>query len=145
MTLEELLRRFRRHGVPGAARPTGVPADLASEREAELAPVFDALEPVLHQAEDLVAAAALDASRLAQQAATDGRSRVEEAREQAGGVAAAETASVLRRVDAEMRQTLAVARREAQREEMLASPRIPVLAERIVAVASELPRRRSEP
>ncbi len=145
MTLEELLRRFRRHGVPGPARPTGVPADLTSEREAELAPVFAALEPVLRQAEDLVAAATLDVSRLAQQAAADGRSRVAEARRQAGDVAAAEAASTLRGVDAELHQVLAEARLEVEREEMLASDRISALAERIVESALELPRRGSEP
>jgi hypothetical protein len=140
VTLYEFLHRFRLHGVPGAARPTGVPADLPSERAAELAPVFAALEPVLRWTEDLRATAARDASLLAQRTSTDGRERVEQARRQAGDDAAAETASMLLGLDAELGRQVAEARREAERIEMLASRRIPALATRIVGVALGLPR-----
>jgi hypothetical protein len=140
VTLYEFLRRFRLHGVPGAVRPTGVPADLRSERAAELAPVFAALEPVLRWAEDLRAAAARDASLLAQRASTDGRERVEQARRQAGDDATAEAASALLGLDGELRRQVAEAGGEAERIETLASRRIPALATRIAGVALGLPR-----
>ena len=145
MTLNEFLRRFRLHGVPGAARPVGVPADLASERAAELAPVFAALEPVLGWTRDLRAAAARDASVLAQQSAADGRERVEQARLQSGHVTAAETESALLGLDTELRRQLAEAGRDAERVEKLASPRTSALAGRIIEIALGLPRQQPRP
>jgi hypothetical protein len=140
VNLNEFLHRFRLHGVPGAARPAGVPADLPSERAAELAPVFAALEPVLRRTEDLRAAAARDASVLTQQAAAAGRERVERARRRAGDEAAAEAASALAGLDSELRRQLAEAGRDAERLEVRASDRIPALATRIAGVALGLPR-----
>ncbi len=57
MALGDVLRRFRFHGVPGAPIAVGVPGDRTAELEAELAPVFWALEEVQRQTAELVAAA----------------------------------------------------------------------------------------
>ncbi len=44
--LGDFLARFRPSGVPGAAAPSGVPADYAAEQADELEPVFAALAGV---------------------------------------------------------------------------------------------------
>ncbi|MFF5211101.1 hypothetical protein [Streptosporangium sp. NPDC000396] len=44
--LSDFLERFRPTGVPGAAAPTGVPADYAADQTAELDLVFSALAEV---------------------------------------------------------------------------------------------------
>ncbi|MEV4089067.1 hypothetical protein AB0J43_53270, partial [Nonomuraea fuscirosea] len=51
--LREFAGRFRPAGVPGAAAPAGVPADLRACRETELEPVFAALAETVKTCSDL--------------------------------------------------------------------------------------------
>jgi vacuolar-type H+-ATPase subunit H len=50
--VRDLLERFRPAGAPGAATAAGVPADRRATVEAELEPIFGALDEVTRQGEE---------------------------------------------------------------------------------------------
>ncbi len=130
--LGEILRRFRFHGVPGAPAPAGVPVDRGEELDAELLPVFSALESTQHLAADVVAAAARDAARHRADTLEHGRRLVAEARARASTARAEAAAVHLARAQAERDQVLAAAQTEADRIDRVAAERIPVLVDAVV-------------
>jgi len=130
--LGEILRRFRFHGVPGAPAPAGVPAERGEELDAELLPVFSALENAQHLAADVAAAAARDAARRRADAVEHGRRLVAEARARAGAERAEAAAVYLARAEAERDQVLAAAQTEVDRIDRVAAERMPVLVDEVV-------------
>lgn len=128
----ELLRRFRFHGVPGAPVAAGVPVDRGAQFEAELAPVFSALEDAQHHAEDLVAAATREAARLRADAAERGHRLVTDARAHASGARSDAAQAVLTRADGERMALLAAARTEVDRIDLVAAERTPTVVEHVV-------------
>lgn len=122
VALSEILQRFRFHGVPGAAAPTGVPVDRTRDIEDELAPVFAALDGVQRRATALVAGAER-AAALRRATAVEEADRI---------VASAWSAAIAARADAAA-ATLGVAAQE--RDSLLVAGRVEV--ERIGRVAEE--------
>lgn len=139
MTLVELLRRLRRHGVPGAALGPGVPADLRAEIAAELDPVFRALEPTVELTGRMRASAAEDAERMVGRAAEEAARIRRDAQRREADVAAAETRQQLDQVEADNRELMTDGEREAARITATAASRSPQLVERIIQVAMGLP------
>ena len=130
--LGDILRRFRFHGVPGAPGMAGVPADRTAELEAELTPVFAALEEAQRQTAASVAQAEGEAAEQRSAAHAEGRKLVAEAR---AGAASARVAAATRRLalaEAERATILADAEREAARVERTAAQGTPALVERVV-------------
>ncbi|MGW4435135.1 hypothetical protein ACWELO_05075 [Streptomyces sp. NPDC004596] len=89
MSLRDFLERFRPAGTPGASA-TGVPADRAAERAAELQPAIDRLTDVQLEAarirvaaEQRAEALRLEASGEAERLLADARERAPEVRRQA--------------------------------------------------------------
>jgi hypothetical protein len=127
----EILRRFRFHGVPGAPATAAVPVDRGAELEAELAPVFSALEGAEARAAEIVAVATDEADRERTAAARQGQQVLVGARGRAGVVRAAAAASRLAQAETERARILQAAADEARRVEQLARERTPSLAEEV--------------
>lgn len=130
--LGEILRRFRFHGVPGAPRSAAVPAEGATRIEAELAPVFSALEEAQRRSSDIVAAAEADAARRRAEAGERSRRIVAEAQAAAGPARAEAVDERLARAAGEQEQLRADGRLEAERIERVAAERTPALVEAVV-------------
>lgn len=130
--LREFAGRFRPAGVPGAAAPAGVPADLQAAREAEVEPVFAALAEVTSLCADLRTDAEAGA-----------RETIRQARERSAAIlATARSRAIAERADA---LALARDRRTAANQTVLAEAgqaaegigaraaiRIPGLVERVI-------------
>ncbi|MFF4964383.1 hypothetical protein [Streptomyces sp. NPDC001037] len=82
MSLRDFLERFRPAGTPGASA-TGVPADRAAERAAELQPALDRLTDVQREAIRIRAAAERRAQALRQEASEEAERLLADARERA--------------------------------------------------------------
>lgn len=95
----DFLERLRPSGTPGAPSASGVPADRATERTAELEAVFARLVDVQEEADRIRTAAAAEARRR---------------RESAGERAAAIVAEARRSVDAQRAAAAAAGHAEAQ-------------------------------
>lgn len=130
--LGEILRRFRFHGVPGAPRSGALPAEAATRIEAELAPVFSALEEAQRQSTDIVAAAEADAARRRAEAGERSRRIVGDAQAAAGPARAAAVDARLARAAEEREQLRADGRAEAERIERVSAERTPALVEAVV-------------
>ena len=139
VALREVLSRFRPAGVAGASAGAAVPADRTADRDAELAPVFAALDDTQAQAREILARAArqaeairADGERQAQQILRDARDRAPLEREAAARQTRIETdeycAAVLDRSST-----------HAESIRTLAQPRIRALADQTVAVLFEQP------
>ena len=139
VALREVLSRFRPAGVAGAPAGAAVPADRTADRDAELAPVFAALDDAEAQVREVLARAAreaetirADGERQAQRILQDARDRAPLERENAARRTRIETdeycAAVLDRssVHAESIRTLA-------------QPGIRALVDRTVAALFERP------
>lgn len=133
MARNSLLDRFRPVGAPGPAGPAGVPAGDDQGPEAELVPVFEALDPTIRDSRELMK----DASERAAETVADARTRaaalVEQARMESGAVrarAAAEVSSTTQTADARMLQEAADEAAELKRQ---GESRVPELAAAIVA------------
>lgn len=131
-SLGEILRRFRFHGVPGAPAVVGVPADRRERIEAELAPVFAALEDAQRAGDDLVEQASAEAQRLRAAAREEAQSILETARTDAAAVRAQAAAARLGEAQREREDTLARARSESQRILLSAEQRMPALVDEVV-------------
>jgi len=131
-SLGEILRRFRFHGVPGAPVAAGVPVDRGAQFEAELTPVFSALEDAQHHAEDVVGAATREAARLRADAAERGHRLLADARAGAGAAHSEGAESVLARADVERMSLLAAAGAEADRISRVAAERTPAVVDHVV-------------
>jgi hypothetical protein len=101
----DLLQRFRPAATPGAASATGVPADRADERAAELAGVFTALT-----------ATAQEADRIRREALAEAQQRRDRARVEATATLAKarlEAESVRAQAAAEARDAIASSARDS--------------------------------
>jgi hypothetical protein len=130
--VSEFLDRFRPAGAPGAASGAGVPSDRRAGMEAELEPVFAALDEVQRECARLRETAAERAGRRREEAA--GQARVIVARARAGAQAArAEAAADARRQAADEIAAIAVsAERAADAVRRSARQRRPELVARVV-------------
>lgn len=129
----DLLERFRPAGAPGAAGPAGVPVDRVGELTRELAPVFEALDPVQEECRRIRAAAADDA-RIRRATATWEASRIVAAGHVDAEAARAGAAEQLRgAAGRETAATLAEAEREAARIRLRVAERIGQYLDRVVA------------
>jgi hypothetical protein len=122
------LERFRPVGTPGAAAARGVPADRVAELAAELAPVFDLLEPTQKQSVAIRAQADDEADRHRAAALEGAAAKVGAARRHAESERAATAAGLARAADVEAEQILAAARRDADAVREAAARRLPDLA-----------------
>ncbi|HXY27566.1 MAG TPA: hypothetical protein VEH82_04735 [Acidimicrobiales bacterium] len=143
-SLNEILRRFRFHGVPGAPALVPVPVDRTAELEAELTPVFAALAEVQGVAAATVDTAEREARARRAAAAEEARRIVAEARGRV--IAARDEAAAARQAEAEAesRRVLAAGEAEAERVGRLSAARVDALAELVVTrvlalAAAEVP------
>ncbi|TMR90773.1 hypothetical protein [Nonomuraea basaltis] len=136
--LREFAGRFRPAGVPGAAAPVGVPADLQAAREAEVEPVFAALAETTSLCADLWTEAETDARETIQQAQERSASILATARSRAVAERADALARARNRRSAESQAVLAEARRAAEVIGARAAARIPGLVERVIGRIREL-------
>jgi hypothetical protein len=131
-SLGEILRRFRFHGVPGAAVAFGVPVDRSSALEAELRPIFMLLETDLQNAAELLGGAELDAARRHSVAIEQRRQLLDDARSATGAARREATAALITNADLERGRLLAGAREEVERIERIAAERTPGLVEEVL-------------
>jgi hypothetical protein len=115
-------------GTPGAAAARGVPADRVAELAAELAPVFDLLEPTQKQSVAFRAQADGGADRRRAEANAGAEAKVGPARRRAESERAATAAGLARAGDVEAAQILAGTRRDADAVREAAARRLPDLA-----------------
>ncbi|MGI5133250.1 hypothetical protein ACQEXA_00205 [Streptomyces sp. CA-106110] len=134
MGLRDFLARFRPTGAPGAA-VTGVPADRAAERAAELEPSLALLSDVQEEAARIRAAADQEAAAIRKSAARQAADIVAAARAQAPHVrrdaAMPARGAALREVEGRV----AAGERTASLVHERARERMPALVDRMVADA----------
>ncbi|MGW9029086.1 hypothetical protein ACWGQ5_34140 [Streptomyces sp. NPDC055722] len=134
VSLRDFLARFRPTGAPGAA-VTGVPADRAAERAAELAPSLALLTDVQQEAERIRVGAEREAEAVRESAARQAAEIVAAARARAPQLRQ-ETATPFHRAAARQAEDLRAAGEHAAslvREQ--ARKRMPALVDRAVADA----------
>ena len=133
MARNSLLDRFRPVGSPGPAGPAGVPAGDDQGPDAELVPVFEALDPTIRDSRELMKDSSKRAAETVAQARTRAAALVEQARMESGAVrarAAAEVSSTTQAADDRMLQEAAA---EAAELKQRGESRVPELAAAIVA------------
>jgi cell division septum initiation protein DivIVA len=139
----EFLRRFRFHVVPGAPAAVPAPADRAGELEAEVAPIFAALEEAQRDARAIVADAERDAAAGRARAVEHGQRLIADARAGCAAARAAAAELLLADADRERDRLLADGRAEANRIARVAAERMPALIDdvvrRVLAQAEALP------
>lgn len=133
MARNSLLDRFRPVGAPGPAGPSGVPATDDQGPEAELVPVFEALDPTIRDGRMLVDDAAARAADAVSQARTRAAAMVEQARMDSGAVRANAAAEVSREAETADKNMLRQADEEAAELKRRGESRVPQLAAAIVA------------
>lgn len=133
MARNSLLDRFRPVGAPGPAGPAGVPATDNQGPEAELLPVFEALDPTVRETEALTTDAVKRAAQSVKQAREEAAAMVEKARMESGAVRAEAAAAVSREAAAADEEMLQRARDEADEIKRRGESRVPQLAAVIVA------------
>lgn len=133
MARNSLLDRFRPVGAPGPAGPAGVPATDNQGPEAELVPVFEALDPTVRETEALTTDAVKRAAQSVKQAREEAAAMVEKARMESGAVRAEAAAAVSREAAAADEEMLQRAREEADEIKRRGESRVPQLAAVIVA------------
>ena len=133
MARNSLLDRFRPVGAPGPAGPAGVPATDNQGPEAELIPVFEALDPTVRETEALTTDASRRAAQTVQQAREEAAAMVENARMEAGAVRAEAAATLSREAEAADEEMLQRAGEEAAELKRRGESRVPQLAAVIVA------------
>lgn len=131
--MADILRRFRAHGVPGAATPAGVPADRRRMIEAELAPVFASLEAPQRQAAAIVRDGAVRAERECALASARAEELAASARRRAETARGEEVARVLADADAEVAVIVEQAKRHAAAIDAATDEATDLLAEQVVA------------
>jgi hypothetical protein len=129
----DILQRFRSAGTPGAATPTGVPADRVAELSAELEPVLARLAAAQEEAARIRAEAQQEAERRRQSAAEDASALVAAAHRQAAAERADAALRLARRAEQETAATLAAAERDAMTVGRRAAERMPAYVERVVS------------
>ncbi len=131
-TLSDILRRFRPTVAPGPAGPAGVPADRLQEAEAELAPVFAALESAVGDARGRREQAQADEDRLRRQGVDEAERILTEARGRLDAVRAEAASTGLAALDEQRSRLEAEARAEARRVHDVAEARLPEVVVRVV-------------
>lgn len=128
----EFLLRFREAGVPGAAAAAGAPADPTARLDGELAPIFAALEPTEHDADQQDADALRAADLCRSNAREQARVLLADANAGAAGEQAAQAAVVFASADARCAALTAQATAEVARIETVFPPRMQSLIAEIV-------------
>ncbi|MEU6371287.1 hypothetical protein ABZ876_37845 [Streptomyces sp. NPDC046931] len=134
VSLRDFLARFRPTGTPGAA-VTGVPADRAAERAAELEPSLALLADVQREAARIRAAADREAEVIRQSAARQAAEIVAAARARAPRVRQEAAAPVRRSGQREAGEIRAAGERAASLVRERARERMPAVVDRLVADA----------
>ena len=132
--VRELLNRFRPAGAPGAASGAGVPVDRRAGVEAELEPVFAALEETQRECARLREDALADASAGDTDAAGRAASIVEQARLDATALRAEAAAEARQHVAKEIAEVGAAAAEQVDEVLRAAQRRRPELVAAVVAV-----------
>ncbi|MEV7687479.1 hypothetical protein [Streptomyces bungoensis] len=143
MSLRDFLERFRPAGTPGASA-TGVPADRAAERAAELEPALARLARAQQEADRIRAEADEAARKIREDAAREAARLMAAAREQAPEVRRQAAHPSLDRARGEAQAVRAAGDSAAAAVRARAAERMPGLVERAVADAVRLPARGSE-
>ncbi|MGW3354383.1 hypothetical protein ACWDFL_03025 [Streptomyces bungoensis] len=143
MSLRDFLERFRPAGTPGASA-TGVPADRAAERAAELEPALARLARAQQEADRIRAEADEAARKIREDAAREAARLMAAAREQAPEVRRQAAEPPLDRARGEAEAVRASGARAASAVRARAAERMPGLVERAVADAVRLPARGSQ-
>lgn len=133
----DILQRFRPAGTPGAATPTGVPADRVAEVAAELEPVLALLADAVQEADRVRAEGRAEAERRRQRSAEQAGALVASAHRQAQAARSDAALQAARDVEAEAATTLAEAERAAAAVRQRAAERLPRYVDRAVAMARE--------
>lgn len=133
MARNSLLDRFRPVGAPGPAGPAGVPATDDQGPDAELIPVFEALDRTVRETEALTTDASRRAAQTVKQAREEAAAMVEKARMESGAVRAEAAAAVSREAAAADEEMLRRAGEEAAELRRRGESRVPQLAAVIVA------------
>src|SRR5512133_846364 len=137
--VRELLNRFRPAGAPGAASGAGVPVDRRAGVEAELEPVFAALEETQRECARLREAALAAASGSGTEAAGRAASIVERARLDATALRAEAAAEARQHAAKEIAEVDAAAAEQVDEVRRAAQHRRPELVAAVVAaVRAEL-------
>jgi vacuolar-type H+-ATPase subunit H len=139
MILDQFILRLRRSAVPGRAPAVAVPSDEESELQAELAPVFEFLQPLVDSISRIERDASSQAAQLVYEANMEARSWVERARQREGQITADAMADELRRSQEEGRDFLAAAEAEAVRIATVSAGRTAQLVRKIVDVVVGVP------
>jgi hypothetical protein len=109
----DLLQRFRPAATPGAASATGVPADRADERAAELAGVFTALAATVQEAERIRREARAEAQQRRERARVEASATLASARLEAETVRAQQAAEAREAITASARDRGSAAEQRA--------------------------------
>jgi vacuolar-type H+-ATPase subunit H len=130
-SLGSILRRFRFHGVPGAAG-FGVPVDREAQLDTELLPVLALLDAEQRHASALVVEAEREARVRTDAAEVEAQMIVAEACAQADAARAEAVARILEDAARECVYMIAAAQVEIERIALVAADRTPRLAAEIV-------------
>ena len=133
MARNSLLDRFRPVGAPGPAGPAGVPAQDNQGPEAELIPVFEALDPQIDAARTITDDAAGLARETVAAARRQASALIEQARMDSAAVRAAAAAEVSAEMSRQDEAMLSAAESEAAELQRRGESRVPELASAIVA------------
>jgi hypothetical protein len=109
-----------------------VPLDPRARVEAELAPVFDAIDDVQRAAAIILATAETDAATCREASAQETRARAARAEREAAAARAAAAREVLAQADLDCRRAGRAARVEADRVLRVGRERVPQLVEELV-------------
>jgi hypothetical protein len=134
LSARDLLERFRPVGAPGAAAPSGVPADRVAELSRELQPVFDELVEVQQRCADIRAFAAAEARTRTDRGTEEARAIVAAARVDAQAQRADAAARVRRESERESAATVAAAGQEAEEIRRRVAERLDDHVARVVSV-----------
>jgi hypothetical protein len=133
MALSDLLQRLRPAGAPGAAGPVAVPAEEEDATALELAPVFDALAPVLAECAAIRSAAERAGADEVARARREAEALLADAAARAPGERAAAATRIHRSGDAEAEEVLATALAEAERLRAAGQQRLAELTDLVIS------------
>lgn len=131
MARPTILDRFRPVGAPGPSGPAGVPSTDQEGPDAELLPVFAALQPDTDEGRAQIQAAAVQARNLLAEARRQADAEVAQARLDSGSVRARAAEEVAQQAAAQEQEMLAQARNRAEQLSRSAQERLPALAAKI--------------
>lgn len=135
--VRDFLSRFRPAGAPGPGR-AAVPADRRGELEAELGPVLALLDEPSAECAGILSAAQRDAEQILSAARAEASDIASAGRQQAAEHAAAMVRQAGAAARTEAESIVAAGRAEAAAIRERAGQRVPVLADRAVALIRDL-------